>query len=89
MALILPILSIHLDGSSHSQEWKKMTVSAVLSLASFNAMAFKKVLGNMDIEERGRLQSALRSALEDEQEVTVQELAKPSISLKLDFESVE
>ena len=60
---MLPLLSIHLDGSSHDLELQRITVSAVLSLASFNALAFKEVLGSMDTEERGRLQSALRSAL--------------------------
>jgi hypothetical protein len=88
MALILPILAIPVDESDSNQGSQKMTVSAVLGLASFNAMAFKEVLGCMNGEARGRIESLLRSALVQE-EVEVKEQAKPSISLKFDFGSVE
>jgi hypothetical protein len=88
MALILPILAILIDESDSNQDWQKMTVSAVLGLASFNAMAFKEVLRIMNGEARGKIESLLRSALVQE-EVEVAEQAKPAISLKFDFGSVD
>ena len=84
MALILPILSALSEKSSQEQDWRSMIVSAVLSLASFNAVSFKEVLRSMDGEDRVRLESVLRSALEEQEEVQV-EYTKPSISLKSDF----
>jgi len=83
MGLILPVLSR--QTGSESQDLEQATLSAVLGLASTDALSFKTVLGSMEDEERYGLEQMLRSALEGQMEVSVEEKAKPSISLKLDF----
>jgi hypothetical protein len=87
MALILPLLSAQCDFVG--EDCQKITVSTVLAFATKSPAAFKRVLVNLELDERRKLETVLRIALEKKQEVKPEEEMKPAISLKLDFASVE
>ena len=89
MILILPALSISSSHSSENQEWQRSTSSAVMSFATASPAVFKEVLRRMDADGRRRLESILRTALEEGQDAKTEELSKPSILLKSDFGSVD
>lgn len=89
MTVILPILSSQSRLVSHIEDGQTAIVSVVLGLATSNPRAFKGVLEIMDVEGRESLESTLRTALEEKRDTKSEELTKPSISLKLDFGSVD
>lgn len=89
MELLLPVLSVQLDLPNQVRDWQKSTASAVLNLATTNPAIFKNVLGRMEAEGRDRLEMGLRTALEEKREIVTDSTVKPSISLKLDFGSVD
>lgn len=89
LELLLPILSLQLDLPNQNRDWQQSTASAVLSLATTSPAIFKEVLGRMEVEGRDRLEVGLRTALEEKREITTETVVKPSISLKLDFGSVD
>lgn len=89
MTLILPELSLQRNLVTQSDDWQSTTVSALLRLAAMNPRAFKTVLGSIDGSRRTLLESMLRMTLEGRRDVKVEEQAKPSISLTLDFASIE
>lgn len=89
MELLLPLLSSQLDLPNQDREWQRSTASAVLSLATSNPPIFREVLGRMEVEGRDRLETGLRTALEEKRETVQETTVKPTISLKLDFGSVD
>jgi hypothetical protein len=89
MELLLPILSLQLDLPSQNRDLQKSTASAVLGLATTSPAIFKDVLGRMDVDGRDRLEVGLRTALEEKREIVSETVVKPSISLKLDFGSID
>jgi hypothetical protein len=89
MTLILPELSLQRNLVTQSDDWQDTIVSALLRLAALNPRAFKTVLGRIDGTRRTLLESMLRMTLEGRREVKIEEQAKPSISLTLDFASIE
>jgi hypothetical protein len=89
MELLLPILSLQLDLPNQNRDLQKSTASAVLGLATTSPAIFKDVLGRMDVDGRDRLEVGLRTALEEKRETVSETVVKPSISLKLDFGSID
>ena len=89
MEVLLPVLSFQLDLPNQDRDWQKSTASAVLSLATTSPTIFKDILGRMELDGRDRLEVGLRTALEDQREPQSETAIKPSISLKLDFGSVD
>ena len=89
MELLLPILPLQLDLPNQNRDLQKSTASAVLSLATTSPAIFKDVLGRMDVDGRDRLEVGLRTALEEKRETVSETVVKPSISLKLDFGSID
>ena len=89
MELLLPILSLQLDLPNQNRDLQKSTASAVLGLATTSPAIFKDVLGRMDVDGRDRLEVGLRTALEEKRETISETVVKPSISLKLDFGSID
>jgi len=88
MTLLLPELATDMDRVNQNEEWQTATISALLRLASLDPVALKTVLGTIDRERRVRLESMLRLALGGKQEKKVEQTT-PSISLTLDFTSIE
>jgi hypothetical protein len=89
MTLVLPELATDSDRVNQNEEWQTATISALLGLASLDPVAFKTVLGKVDRDRRVRLESLLRLALGGKQETKVEQQTTPSISLTLDFASIE
>ena len=87
MTLVLPLLAAQCDFVGG--DLRRITVSTVLNLATRTPAAFKQVLGRLRPDERMKLENVLRIALEKKQDVKHEEESKPSISLKLDFASIE
>jgi hypothetical protein len=88
MTLVLPVLATDGNPVNQIQEWQAATTSGLLRLASLDPVVFRTVLGKVDQERRRRLESMLRLALGGMQEKKVEQQA-PSISLTLDFTSIE
>jgi hypothetical protein len=89
MTLLLPELAVRSDIVNQNEDWRMATVSSLLRVAALNPAVFKTVLGSMDVDRRTMLELMLRFALEGNREVQIEEPAKPSISLTLDFASIE
>ena len=89
MTLVLPELATDKDCVNQNEVWQTATISALLRLASLDPVAFKTMLGKTDQERRARLEAMLRLALGGRQENKVEEQTTPSISLTLDFSSIE
>ena len=89
ITLVLPLLSLQYGRQTGNPELQLTTISIILNLATINPLAFKNVLQQMEAGERKRLESALRFTLAGRHEERTEERTQPSISLKLDFASVE
>jgi len=89
MTIVLPLLSRAGDTIDQSQDDEQIVVTTVLSLASIEPVAFKMVLRQMEPEQRMLLEGLLRSAIGGRQREKTAEEPKPSISLKLDFASID
>jgi hypothetical protein len=85
LSLVLPVLSMCCDAEHSTQEVQKAATSALLNLARFSPNAFKRVLSLMAPDETNRIQSALQSVLDVEEESKAEEVSKPTISLKFDL----
>jgi hypothetical protein len=62
---------------------------AVVRLASVDPSSFRLVLDQMQGKQKEYLTEVLREALVDKTEVEVEVQARPTISLTLDFGSIE
>lgn len=89
MTLVLPELATDRDRVNQNEELQLATISALLSLASLDPIAFKMVLGKIDRERQVRLESMVRLALGGKQEKRIEQHTTPSISLTLDFAEIE
>jgi|SRR5271156_4570079 len=85
LSLVLPVLSMCCDVERRTPEVQNAATSALLSLARFSPNAFKHLLSVMAPEETSRIQAALQSVLDVEEENKVEEVSKPTISLKFDL----
>jgi hypothetical protein len=89
MTIVLPLLSNGGDKFDQNLELQKIAASTVLSLATIDPASFKTVLGQMAVEQRMVLEALLRTAMGGTQREKRTEQVKPSISLRLDFASIE
>jgi hypothetical protein len=89
MTIVLPLLSREGDELYQSQDCRQIVVATVLSLATIDPVSFRMVLGQMEPEQQMTLELLLRSAIEGRQREQTIEQVKPSISLRLDFASIE
>jgi hypothetical protein len=89
MALLLPALTQEADVRSEDSGRVTNIAEAVVRLASLNPSSFRLVLGQMHGTQKEYLTEVLREALADKTEVEVEVQARPTISLTLDFGSIE
>ena len=89
MTIVLPLLSNGGDKFDQNLALQKIAESTVLSLATIDPASFKTVLGQMAVEQRMVLEALLRTAMGGTQREKRTEQVKPSISLRLDFASIE
>jgi hypothetical protein len=89
MTIVLPLLSYEGDKFDRNKDLQNIAVSTILSLATIDPASFKTVLGQMEAKQRIVLEALLRSALGGRQREKTTEQVKPSISLRLDFASIE
>jgi hypothetical protein len=89
MALLLPALTQEADVRSEDSGRVTNIAEAVVRLASLNPSSFRLVLGQMHGKQKEYLTEVLREALADKTEVEVEVQARPTISLTLDFGSIE
>jgi len=87
MAVLLPAIALRSEPTLENT--KQETTEAVVRLAGSNPSSFRMVLSRMDREEKGYLMNVLKEALVDREKVEVEVDAQPTISLTLDFGSVE
>jgi hypothetical protein len=89
MALLLPALTQEADVRSEDSERVTDVAEGVVRLASLDPSSFRLVLGQMHGKQKEYLTEVLREALVDKKEVNVEVQARPTISLTLDFGSIE
>jgi hypothetical protein len=89
MALLLPALTQEADVRSEDSGSVADVAEAVVRLASLNPSSFRLVLGQMHGKQKEYLTELLREALVDKNEGEVEVEARPTISLTMDFGSIE
>lgn len=84
MTLLLPALTALCDLVPHNEEGERETAVIVMNLANINPIAFKDVIGEMEVRERVKLEELLRVAF-TRKDIVKEERTEPSISLTMDF----
>jgi len=87
MAVLLPAIALRSEPTL--EDTKRETTEAVVRLAGSNPSSFRTVLSRMDRDEKRHLMNVLKEALVENNKVEVEVDAQPTISLTLDFGSVE